>query len=148
MCPTCITTALLTAVGASSTAGLTALALKKLCWKSKRNRQTGETENANRSNGTKKKGVNRLEDLSGDSAFYKDDSGEIFRTCSTFGRGGEQFLGIYGYLDVMRKGRNENGPYHSLTDWARPRNKYGKAGDVEANGRYHVPSCGCTAHKP
>jgi hypothetical protein len=51
MCPACITTALLTAVGASSTGGLTALALKKLCWKSKRNHQTDETEqNENRSN--------------------------------------------------------------------------------------------------
>lgn len=88
-----------------------------------------------------------LEDLSGDSVFYKDDSGEIFHTYSTYGRGGEQFLGIYGYLDVMPKGRNENGPYHSLTDWARPRNMYGKGGDVEANGRYHAPNCGCTAHK-
>jgi len=70
-----------------------------------------------------------LEDLSGDSIFYKDNSGEIFHTYSTYGRGGEQFLSIYGYLDVMPKGRNENGPYHSLTDWARPRNMYGKGGD-------------------
>jgi hypothetical protein len=55
MCPACITTALLTAVGASSTGGLTALALKKLCWKSKRNHQTEETrgeQNENRSNAT------------------------------------------------------------------------------------------------
>jgi hypothetical protein len=57
MCPACITTALLTAVGASSTGGLAALALKKLDWKSKRNHQTEETEgeqNANRNNGTRK----------------------------------------------------------------------------------------------
>jgi predicted dithiol-disulfide oxidoreductase (DUF899 family) len=88
-----------------------------------------------------------IEDLSGDSVFYKDESGQIFHTYSTYGRGGEQFLGIYGYLDVMPKGRNETGPYHSLTDWARPRNMYGKGGMVEANGRYHARSCGCTGHK-
>ena len=88
-----------------------------------------------------------IEDLSGDSVFYTDESGRIFHTYSTYGRGGEQFLGIYGYLDVLPEGRNENGPYHSLTDWARPRNMYGKDGMVEANGRYHAPSCGCTAHK-
>jgi predicted dithiol-disulfide oxidoreductase (DUF899 family) len=88
-----------------------------------------------------------IEDLSGDSVFYKDESGQIFHTYSTYGRGGEQFLGIYGYLDVMPKGRNENGPYHSLTDWARPKNMYGKGGMVEANGRYHAPSCACTMHK-
>jgi hypothetical protein len=58
MCPACITTALLTAVGASSTGGLTALALKKLYWKSKRNHQTEETrgeQNENRSSGTQKR---------------------------------------------------------------------------------------------
>ena len=43
MCPACITTALLTAVGAGSTGGLMALALKTVCWKSKRNHQTEET---------------------------------------------------------------------------------------------------------
>lgn len=88
-----------------------------------------------------------VEDLSGDSVFYKDESGQIFHTYSTYGRGGEQFLGIYGYLDVMPKGRNENGPYYSLADWARPRNVYGKGGMVEANGRYHAPGCGCAKHK-
>ena len=88
-----------------------------------------------------------LEDLSGDSVFYQDDSGQIFHTYSTYSRGGEQFLGIYGYLDVTPNGRNETGPYHSLADWARPRNLYGKGGSVEANGRYHPPTCGCAAHK-
>jgi predicted dithiol-disulfide oxidoreductase (DUF899 family) len=80
-----------------------------------------------------------LEDLSGDSVFYKDGSSQIFHTYSTYGRGGEQFLGIYGYLDVMPKGRNENGPYHSLTDWARPRNMYGKGGEVESSRRLSSP---------
>jgi predicted dithiol-disulfide oxidoreductase (DUF899 family) len=51
-----------------------------------------------------------LEDLSGDSVFFKDDGGQIFHTYSTFGRGGEEFLGIYRFLDVMPKGRDENGP--------------------------------------
>lgn len=88
-----------------------------------------------------------VEDLSGNSVFYKDESGQVFHTYSTYGRGGEQFLGVYGYLDVMPKGRNENGPYHSLTDWARPRNMYGKGGMLEANGRYHAQSCGRSVHK-
>jgi predicted dithiol-disulfide oxidoreductase (DUF899 family) len=88
-----------------------------------------------------------VQDLSGDSVFYKDESGRIFHTYSTYGRGGEQFLGIYGYLDVMPKGRNETGPYHSLTDWARPKTMYGKGGIVESNGRYHAPPCACSVHK-
>jgi predicted dithiol-disulfide oxidoreductase (DUF899 family) len=88
-----------------------------------------------------------MEDLSGNSVFYKNDNGEIFHTYSTFGRGGEQFLGAYAFLDVMPKGRNENGPYHSLGDWVRPRNMYGKGGIVEGNGRYHAPGCVCAVHK-
>ena len=88
-----------------------------------------------------------LADLSGDSVFFKDEAGAIFHTYSTFGRGGEEFLGAYRYLDVMPKGRDENGPYRSLADWVRPRNMYGNGGMVEGNGRYHVPSCGCAAHR-
>ena len=42
--------------------------------------------------------------------------------------------------------RNGSDPYHTLADWARPRNMYGKGGEVEANGRYHAPSCGCAKH--
>src|SRR5262249_19948708 len=38
-----------------------------------------------------------LEDLSGDSVFFKNDSGEIFHTYSTYGRGGEEFLGAYSF---------------------------------------------------
>jgi predicted dithiol-disulfide oxidoreductase (DUF899 family) len=88
-----------------------------------------------------------LEDLSGDSVFFKDQSGQIFHTYSTFGRGGEEFLGIYRILDVTPKGRDENGPYRSLADWARPRNVYGQGGSVEPNGRYHQPACSCTIHQ-
>ena len=40
--------------------------------------------------------------------------------------------------ELRTKGRNENGPYHSLTDWVRPpHDMYGKGGFVEENGRYH-----------
>jgi hypothetical protein len=66
---------------------------------------------------------------------------------ATFGRDGEEFLSAYRFLDVMPKGRDENGPYHSLADWARSRNMYGKGGMVEANGWYHVPSCACAVHR-
>ena len=81
-----------------------------------------------------------IQDLSGRSVFYRNEAGEIFHTYSSYGRGGEEVLGIYGILDATPKGRNETGPYHSLTDWARPRTMYGKGGTVEANGRYHGSS--------
>lgn len=88
-----------------------------------------------------------LEDRSGDSVFFKDDSGQIFHTYSTYGRGGEEFLGIYRYLDVTPKGRSEDGPYNTLVDWARPNNMYGKGGTVEVTGRYHQTACACAAHQ-
>jgi predicted dithiol-disulfide oxidoreductase (DUF899 family) len=88
----------------------------------------------------------QIQDLSGRSVFYQDDTGAIFHTYSGYGRGGEEALGIYGILDAMPKGRNEK-VLHSLGDWARPRNMYGKGGNVEPNGRYHAPACGCAAHR-
>jgi predicted dithiol-disulfide oxidoreductase (DUF899 family) len=88
-----------------------------------------------------------MQDLSGDSILFKDEAGQIFHTYSTFGRGGEEFLGIYRFLDLMPKGRDEKGPYRSLADWARPKNMYGKGGIVEGNGRYHAPGCACADHK-
>ncbi|MGE0242007.1 MAG: DUF899 domain-containing protein [Parvibaculaceae bacterium] len=72
-----------------------------------------------------------IEDLSGISIFYKNDAGEIFHTYSTYGRGGEEALTAYAYLDMTPKGRNETGPNHDLTDWVRRHDRYaakGKAG--------------------
>jgi predicted dithiol-disulfide oxidoreductase (DUF899 family) len=88
-----------------------------------------------------------LEDLSGDSVFVKDRAGQIFHTYSTFARGGEEFLGVYRYLDATPNGRREDGPYNSLADWVRPKDMYGKGGLVEGSGRYHQSSCGCAVHQ-
>lgn len=88
-----------------------------------------------------------LADLSGDSVFFKDRDGQIYHTYSVFGRGAEPFLTIYEFLDVMPRGRNEEGPYHALTDWVRPHDMYGKGGMVEPIGRYHADGCGCAVHK-
>jgi predicted dithiol-disulfide oxidoreductase (DUF899 family) len=102
---------------------------------------------AGRASHNYRRGDPGLQDLSGDSVFFKDDSGQVFHTYSTYGRGGEEFLGIYRILDIMPKGRDENGPYHSLADWARPRNMYGEGGIVEGNGRFHRPECACGTHR-
>lgn len=88
-----------------------------------------------------------MEDRSGDSVFFKDESGQIFHTYSTYGRGGEEFLGIYRILDLMPKGRDEDGPYRTLADWVRPRDMYGKGGMVEVTGRFHAAGCACGAHQ-
>jgi predicted dithiol-disulfide oxidoreductase (DUF899 family) len=77
-----------------------------------------------------------LEDLSGLSIFFKDESGAIFHTYSAFGRGAEEVLGAYMYLDLTPKGRNENGPNFDLTDWVRHHDRYGADGRVNATGRW------------
>jgi predicted dithiol-disulfide oxidoreductase (DUF899 family) len=88
-----------------------------------------------------------LQDVAGRSVFFKDEHGEVFHTYSTFARGDEEFLTIYRYLDIAPKGRNENGPYHSMADWVRPHDQYGRGGTVEPNGRFHAAPCECATHK-
>jgi len=83
-----------------------------------------------------RKGPLPLQDLSGVSVFYKDDNGDIFHTYSTYGRGAEEVLGTYIYLDMTPKGRNENGPRHNLTDWVRQHDRYEDTGAVDATGRW------------
>jgi predicted dithiol-disulfide oxidoreductase (DUF899 family) len=84
------------------------------------------------------KGKVPLEDLSGFSVFIKDDNGDIFHTYSTFGRGAEEVLGTYMFLDMTPKGRNESGPRHNLTDWVRQHDRYDAAGFVDATGRWRA----------
>lgn len=59
------------------------------------------------------------EDLPGMSVFFKDDTGAIFHTYPAYARGDERGLGIYMFLDLTPKGRDENGPNHNLMDWVR-----------------------------
>ncbi|MFL6618307.1 MAG: DUF899 domain-containing protein [Povalibacter sp.] len=64
------------------------------------------------------------EEMPGISIFLKHADGAIFRTYSAYGRGVEQLVGAYSYLDLMPKGREENGPAFDLTDWVRHHDKY------------------------
>jgi predicted dithiol-disulfide oxidoreductase (DUF899 family) len=82
-----------------------------------------------------------IEELSGRSVFYKDDTGDVFHTYSSYGRGGDLMLGTYNILDLMPKGRNETGPNHNLTDWVRHHDRYDEGGFVAPTGRY-VPASG------
>jgi predicted dithiol-disulfide oxidoreductase (DUF899 family) len=66
-----------------------------------------------------------MEDLSGNSIFWREGDEEIYLTYQTFGRGGEDSMGIYRLFDMLPLGREEYGPSNSLTDWAKLRNNYG-----------------------
>jgi len=65
-----------------------------------------------------------IDELPGTSVFYRDESGDIFHTYSTYARGSEVLLGTYHLLDLTPKGRNETGPRHNLTDWVRHHDRY------------------------
>lgn len=66
------------------------------------------------------------EDLSGVSVFYKNAAGEIFHTYSTYGRGDEILSSAYMYLDLLPKGRDEDGlPYPQA--WWRHHDRYDEA---------------------
>jgi predicted dithiol-disulfide oxidoreductase (DUF899 family) len=72
-----------------------------------------------------------IDELAGVSVFYRDDDGAIYHTYSTYGRGGEMFLPVYGWLDVVPKGRNEtrNG---NLNDWVKRHDRYADDGRTRA----------------
>jgi len=63
------------------------------------------------------------EERPGLSVFCKNGAGEVFHTYSTYGRGLEDFMGVYRFLDVVPRGRNEEGLAHSMA-WVRHHDRY------------------------
>jgi predicted dithiol-disulfide oxidoreductase (DUF899 family) len=62
------------------------------------------------------------EERPGASVFYKNDKDEVFHTYSTYGRGLENAMGIYVYLDLTPRGRHEEGPYPMA--WVKHHDRY------------------------
>ena len=60
----------------------------------------------------------------GFSVFWKNAAGEVFHTYSTYGRGGEIVLGTYHLLDLVPKGRDEEGLPFPMA-WVRHHDRYG-----------------------
>ena len=58
----------------------------------------------------------------GISVFFKNASGDIFHTYSSYGRGGDLLIGTYNYLDLAPLGRNER-TGHGM-DWMRHHDRY------------------------
>ncbi len=63
------------------------------------------------------------EEWPGSSVFYKDESGEIFHTYSTYSRGLDILIGAYNFLDLTPKGRDEEGLPHGMA-WVRHHDRY------------------------
>ena len=60
------------------------------------------------------------------SVFCKDDAGDVFHTWSTYARGLDMFIGAYHLLDVVPRGRNEEGLRFSM-EWIRHHDRYPEA---------------------
>ena len=64
-------------------------------------------------------------EMPGASVFNKDGSGKVFHTYSTYGRGLDAFMVNYQFLDVVPKGRDEEGLRPHAQAWVRRHDEYG-----------------------
>jgi predicted dithiol-disulfide oxidoreductase (DUF899 family) len=64
-----------------------------------------------------------MEELPGASVFARDEHGRVFHTYSTYARGLDQLLGMYNVLDLMPKGRDEDGLPYSMS-WIKHHDRY------------------------
>jgi predicted dithiol-disulfide oxidoreductase (DUF899 family) len=77
------------------------------------------------------------EEAPGLSAFYKDATGRVFHTYSSYGRGLDILVGTYNILDLAPKGRDEDGLGWSMA-WVRHHDKY-EGAVVDTKASYRQP---------
>jgi predicted dithiol-disulfide oxidoreductase (DUF899 family) len=73
----------------------------------------------------------------GMSSFYKDETGQVFHTYSSYARAGEELIGTYMILDRAPLGRNESG---NMGDWMRRHDEYEDAAPAKACHAEAVPA--------
>lgn len=64
-----------------------------------------------------------VEELPGVSVFTRDAAGAVYHTYSTYGRGVEFIMGTYRLLDLVPKGRDEEGLENGMA-WVRHHDRY------------------------
>lgn len=64
-----------------------------------------------------------ISELPGASVFFRDEDGLIYHTYSSYARGNETTLPVYGWLDMVPRGRNEP-EGGNLGDWVRRHDSY------------------------
>src|ERR1700683_25350 len=74
----------------------------------------------------------------GASVFYKDKSGDIFHTYSSYARGLDILVGTYNFLDLAPKGRDEDGLAFTMA-WVRHHDRYEDGYFVDAAKLYSEP---------
>ena len=63
------------------------------------------------------------DELPGLSVFYKDDTGDVYHTYSTYARGLDILVGAYNFLDLVPKGRDEDTLDFTM-EWVRRHDDY------------------------
>jgi predicted dithiol-disulfide oxidoreductase (DUF899 family) len=63
------------------------------------------------------------EEAPGVSVFARDEAGEVFHTYSSYGRGIDILNGTYNFLDLVPKGRDEDGLAFTMS-WVRHHDRY------------------------
>ena len=64
-----------------------------------------------------------VEEAPGASVFYRSEAGEIFHTYSAYARGLDILVGAYNFLDLVPKGRDEDGLAFTM-EWVRHHDRY------------------------
>jgi predicted dithiol-disulfide oxidoreductase (DUF899 family) len=78
------------------------------------------------------------EEAPGASVFYKDNTGVIFHTYSTYARGLDILVGAYNFLDLAPKGRDEDALKFSMA-WVRHHDNYVDGELVDIGKTYTQP---------
>jgi predicted dithiol-disulfide oxidoreductase (DUF899 family) len=75
----------------------------------------------------------------GASVFYKNGQGELFHTYSAYARGLDILVGAYNFLDLVPKGRDEDGLAFTMA-WVRHHDRYGEGYFVDPGAQYVAPN--------
>jgi predicted dithiol-disulfide oxidoreductase (DUF899 family) len=79
-----------------------------------------------------------LAEAPGASVFYKDKEGDIFHTYSTYSRGLDPLMGTYQFLDLVPKGRDEDGLVFPMS-WVRRHDEYDARYRLDPQEKYQDP---------
>ena len=72
------------------------------------------------------------------SVFQKDSDGQIYHTYSSYARGLDILVGTYNFLDLVPKGRDEDGLAHTMA-WVRHHDRYAGGYFVDPDRGYEQP---------
>jgi predicted dithiol-disulfide oxidoreductase (DUF899 family) len=88
------------------------------------------------------------EELPGLSVFAKNAAGEVFHTYSSFARGLDILVGAYNFLDLVPKGRDEDGLAFTMA-WVRHHDRYADGYAVDPGQTFEEPkiSGSCCSEK-